>query len=140
MLTLCYGLPAVSHAFNNSDGGSDPVKGLIDQYSGLVSRLGFSGIMGVCTALAFKRVSRQAAVAVGAVFAGLQALAYAGYIKVDYQKVSDDAQRAMDVTGDGKFDKEDVKVIWSRLYDMLAYQLPNSAGFASGFALGFYKL
>eukprot|EP01039_Chlorochromonas_danica_P003510 gene3510-3845_t len=115
----------------------DPVKALIDQYGDVIQQLGLSGVFGACSAIALKRVSQQAAVVVGVIFAGLQGLAYAGYININYKKVSDDAQKAMDVTGDGKFDKEDVKVIWQHLYDILAYQLPNAGGFSAGFALGF---
>lgn len=113
---------------------------MLEKYGDLLTKLGLSGVMGICSAMALKKVSKQAAVAVGMVFIGLQGLSYAGYININYKKVSDDAQRAMDVTGDGKFDSKDIKAIWERLYDILAYQLPNAGAFSAGFSIGFRYL
>lgn len=118
------------------DDSSDPVKAFIHNYVGLLQKLGFSGFMGVCTAVAFKRVSREAATVVGIAFAGLQALSYYGYIHIDYGKVSGDAKKALDVNGDVKLDEKDLYSFWDKTKDVLAYNLPNAASFSAGFVLG----
>jgi uncharacterized membrane protein (Fun14 family) len=106
----------------------------------IMMKLGFSGVMGVCTAIALKRVSRQIAVVVGIVFGGLQALAYTGYISIDYKKVSNDAQKALDVTGDGKFDANDIKTLGNKAYDVLKHGLSAAGSFSAGFAVGFHYM
>eukprot|EP01031_Cornospumella_fuschlensis_P036147 gene36147-43841_t len=120
--------------------GGDPLQRLVGHYAGVLQQLGFSGFMGVCSALALKKISRQAAVAVGLAFGGLQLLAYLGYVRVDYQKVNDDAQRALDVTGDGKFDEQDLRVLSGRLTELLQQGLPAAGAFSAGFGLGLYYL
>ncbi len=77
-----------SFGFGGGDGGNDPMKRLIEQYGGILSQLGFSGVMGVCAGAALKKLSREVAVTIGLAFAGLQTLAYLGYIQIDYSRVS----------------------------------------------------
>ncbi|RYG63429.1 hypothetical protein EON64_15955, partial [archaeon] len=64
------------------------------------------------------------------VFGGLQLLNYLGYVQVNYKKVSDDAQRAMDVTGDGKFDTQDLRMLSGRLSSLLQQGLPAAGAFS----------
>jgi uncharacterized membrane protein (Fun14 family) len=94
--------------------------------------------MGICTGVAFKRLGNQAAYSIGLGFVGLQALVYLGYIKVDYKKVKDDAQRVADLNGDGKFDAKDVSAAWAKIKDVLVVNLPSAGGFSAGVALGLY--
>ena len=44
----------------------------------------------------------------------------------------------MDQNGDGKFDAEDVKVIWGTVRDILSTGVTSAAGFSSGMAIGLY--
>jgi uncharacterized membrane protein (Fun14 family) len=94
--------------------------------------------MGVCSGAALKRASREAAIAVGMAFAGLQALSYLGYIRIDYGKVQSDAQKALDLNNDGKLDEKDLYCLWDKVYAVLGYNLPQAGSFSSGFALGIY--
>lgn len=96
--------------------------------------------MGACSALALKRATKEIAIAVGMTFAGLQTLAYMGYITIDYNRVSKDASKVMDVNGDGKLDSKDFLIIWDKIKDVLGYHLPQAGSFTTGFAFAFYYL
>lgn len=94
--------------------------------------------MGACTGVALKRASREVATAIGVVFAGLQVLAYLGYITIDYNKVTKDSQRMIDLNGDGKIDEKDLESLWEKMKSVLGAQLPQAGSFSTGFALGCY--
>lgn len=94
--------------------------------------------MGICSGVALKKATRAAAATVGLVFVGLQALNYLGYITIDYSRVQKDAQKLVDVNGDGKVDSKDLYSLWDKVKDVLSYQLPQAGSFSTGFALGFY--
>lgn len=42
----------------------------------------------------------------------------------------------MDSDGDGQVTANDLRTYWSKLVHMLTFQLPSTAGFVSGLALG----
>lgn len=94
--------------------------------------------MGACTGVALKRASREVATAIGVVFAGLQVLAYLGYITIDYNKLTKDTQKVIDMNGDGKIDQKDLESAWEKIQSVLGAQLPQAGSFSTGFALGFY--
>ncbi len=81
---------------------SDPIERLIAQVVPVMAPLGFAGVMGFCSGVAAKRVSRESAYLVGVGFCILQGLSYMGYIHVNYTKVADDAKNALDADGDGQ--------------------------------------
>lgn len=94
--------------------------------------------MGVCTGVAMKRIGNGVATMVGIAFIALQGLNYAGYININYGKVTDDAKALMDADGDGKLTADDAKLLWARVKEALTYNLPSAGGFSAGFALGVY--
>ena len=53
----------------------------------LCSRLGFGGIMGVCSGIAVKKIGQTVAYMVGIAFIGLQFAQYKGLIEIDWLQV-----------------------------------------------------
>jgi uncharacterized membrane protein (Fun14 family) len=100
--------------------------------------LGFGGLMGICTGVAMKRIGNKMAAVIGTGFIVLQSMAYLGYIQIDYGKVTKDATKLVDQDGDGNLTSKDLKILWEKFKDILSYNLPSGAGFASGFFLGAY--
>lgn len=94
--------------------------------------------MGICSGVAFKRVGTAVATLIGISFAGLQVLAYYGYIQVDFNKMKKDAENVVDLNKDGKIDHKDVIAGWNKIKDMLTLNLPGMGGFSSGFAMALY--
>ena len=119
-------------------GGDDPMEKLIEMAYGQVSNIGFGGLMGICSGVAFKRVGTAMATGIGMCFAGLQLLSYFGYIKIDFEKVKDDAKKISDLNKDGKLDSKDLIVGWNKVKDVLGTNLPGMGGFSAGFAMGLY--
>jgi uncharacterized membrane protein (Fun14 family) len=129
-------------ACNSFGGGekddSDPVKAFLARYRAQINNLGFSGVMGICTAVAFKRVTREIAGLIGFGFIGLQVLSYYGYVNVNYDKIADDAQKVLDVSQDGKIDEKDLYGAWDKFKEVMGSHLPTAGSFSSGFVLGMY--
>mmetsp|Transcript_39982 Transcript_39982/g.110046 ORF Transcript_39982/g.110046 Transcript_39982/m.110046 type:complete len:194 (+) Transcript_39982:51-632(+) len=121
---------------SGSAGGDDAVDAIIDQVMPYVQKLGFGGIMGVCSGVALKRLGNQAAGAIGLGFIILQGLAYLGYIDIDYGKVKEDAKKMIDQDGDGKITAKDAKLFWRKVKELLTFHLPGMGGFSAGFVLG----
>lgn len=118
------------------NGKDDPIEKLIEIWGPEVQKLGFGGVMGICTAVAVKRIGSQAAYAGGLIFLLLQGLAYKGYISIDFKKIQSDATKSIDANGDGKFDTSDLLLYWAEFKKIMQYNLPGGGGFAAGFALG----
>ena len=92
----------------------------------------------MCAGYSVKFYGKQSAIAIGVVFAGLQTLQYLGYIQINHKKVISDVEKVLDANGDGKIDEKDALLVWDKVKEVLAFGLPNAAGFASGFSLGVY--
>jgi uncharacterized membrane protein (Fun14 family) len=71
--------------------------------------------MGYFAGVAFKRIGQEVSFLIGISFIGLQGLAYAGYIKIDYGKVQNEVVKKLDVDGDGKLTVNDVYVFWDKV-------------------------
>lgn len=115
---------------------SDPMAMAIDKMAPIMSQLSLGSVMGFCSGYAMKKVGKALAVVVGVGFVALQTAASYGYLEVKWQKISKDAQFKMDASGDGKVDKEDVKLWWKKLKALLTKNLPGNAGFSLGFLYG----
>jgi len=133
------GSVAVSGGPSSPNGDKpDPVMAMIDQYMPELQKLGFGGLMGICTGVATKRLGNNVAGIIGAGFIVLQGLSYMGYIKIDFGKISTDAQTLVDSDGDGKITANDLKMIWAKVLHFLTFNLPGAGGFSAGFVMGVY--
>ncbi|KAH6585069.1 hypothetical protein BASA50_000383 [Batrachochytrium salamandrivorans] len=102
-----------------------------------LGEIGIATIFGVTAGFATKRISKGAAMAVGVGFIGLQALARADLIKINWPRVEGFLIGKADVDGDGKFTGKDIQIGATRLIHNLSGDLPSAAGFAAAFYLGF---
>ena len=59
-------------------------------------QLGFGGVMGYCSGMAFRRVGRAFGVVIGLGFMGAQVAASSGYVDINWNKVKDDAIKPFD--------------------------------------------
>jgi uncharacterized membrane protein (Fun14 family) len=104
----------------------------------IIPQLGISGCAGICCGITLKQAGRGMAVVLGVTFTGLQLLSSLGYIHINYDKVTEDCNNAMDLNGDGKVDEKDAVLVYDKLMSLLTANLPNASGFCSGFCLGVY--
>jgi len=130
--------PAAAGGSPNNNKGAEMIERLIEQYSGQINELGMSGLLGVCSGMALKKIGKNAAVIVGTVFVMFQAFQRLGYIDINMKKVTKDLSTLADVDGDGKFDEKDVMLMWQRLKSMLEENMPSAASYGTGFGIGFY--
>jgi uncharacterized membrane protein (Fun14 family) len=75
---------------------NDPVTAALEKAKPIISQMSFGSIMGFCSGYALKKVGKAAAVVVGCGFVALQTAASYGYIKLDWARISDDAQKTLD--------------------------------------------
>ena len=102
----------------------------------LAGQLTFGTCLGCCAGYALKSVGRSAAFVVGVTFVGLQTLQYCGYININWGKVQKDVVGVFDKDGDGTVGRADLKSHWDSVMRVLRFNLPSSAGFGIGVALG----
>lgn len=141
--TLCQDVMLLAAAEGPSGGGvpkknNNPVEKIIDVVLSNCGELTLAGGLGFCSGYALNQVGKAAAMAVGIVFIIAQTAAYNGYIDIKWGKVQKDMIAKVDPNGDGKIDSEDVKLWYRKLLKIMKTNLPSSAGFSSGFALGIY--
>ena len=103
----------------------------------LATKVSVGSLFGVCTGVAVKRLTRDAAYGVGVGFICLQALSHYGYISIHWGKVGKDIEKAADQNGDGKFDATDLKIMVQRAIKWLSHGVPDAAGFTTGLYVGF---
>jgi uncharacterized membrane protein (Fun14 family) len=75
---------------------NDPMASALEKAKPYVEQLTFGSIMGFCSGYALKKVGKAAAVVVGCGFIALQTAASYGYIKLDWARISEDAQKKLD--------------------------------------------
>ncbi|GMH42340.1 hypothetical protein BSKO_10259 [Bryopsis sp. KO-2023] len=109
---------------------------LVEMGAPIVNNLGFSGVAGLSVAIAIKVVGSVVAVVLGLGFVALQVLSYYGIIDIKWKVLEDNLVEALDVSGDGKVDKEDAKIILDNGLRLLSQGVPSVAGFCAGFLLG----
>eukprot|EP00927_Polykrikos_kofoidii_P032573 TRINITY_DN27703_c0_g1_i2.p1 TRINITY_DN27703_c0_g1~~TRINITY_DN27703_c0_g1_i2.p1 ORF type:complete len:244 (+),score=36.78 TRINITY_DN27703_c0_g1_i2:61-732(+) len=102
----------------------------------LGGQLTLGSTLGWCAGMALRTFGRVAAVGVGGTFCIVQALAYKGFIEVDWRKVEKQYLRLMDKDQDGAIGVHDVTHVWNRAQDVLAFNLPAGAGFTAGLVYG----
>ncbi|CAJ1960710.1 unnamed protein product [Cylindrotheca closterium] len=119
-----------------ADPNTDPVDSALDKLKPIMSQLSFGSVLGYCSGMALKKLGKAAAFVVGVGFIGVQSAVRAGYVKVNWTKIKDDAISPLDTTGDGKVDMDDVKGWWKKLRVILTNELPGAGGFSLGFITG----
>ena len=108
----------------------------LEKLSPAMSQLSVGSVMGFCSGYAMKKVGKALAVVVGLGFVALQTAASYGYLEIKWQKISDAAKKSVDPNSDGKFDKEDIIILWKKVKAVLTTNLPSNAGFSLGFLCG----
>jgi uncharacterized membrane protein (Fun14 family) len=108
----------------------------LEKLKPIFSNLSFGAVMGYCSGTALKKVGRALAVVIGIGFIGLQTAVSAGFITVDWSKISGHVKNKIDATGDGKLDIDDAKAYWKKLKSVLTNKVPAAGGFSLGFLYG----
>eukprot|EP00035_Acanthoeca_spectabilis_P007493 m.137428 g.137428 ORF g.137428 m.137428 type:complete len:280 (+) comp13973_c0_seq2:1929-2768(+) len=92
---------------------------------------------GFAMGYAAKKSAKIATVVIGVLVFTVQALSFGGYVDTNWENVSEDFVGWLDANGDGKFDSEDVKMLWTRFANVAGYNLPAGSGWAGGLVMGF---
>ncbi len=88
--------------------------------------LGFGGLAGLVVGYTAKKLTKLAALLLGALFIALQLLVYFGFVTVDWGAVEEAAKPALaDET------------LRNQAWEVLTGNLPFAGGFGVGFAIGF---
>jgi uncharacterized membrane protein (Fun14 family) len=105
------------------------VNELPELLSGPWATLGFGGVAGAAVGYTAKKVTKLAALVLGAVFILVQLLVYLGFVEVHWNTVQSAAET---VWRDGHG-----VTLAERAWTVLVANLPFGGGFVAGFALGF---
>lgn len=101
----------------------------MDTMMGPLAGLGFGGLAGAAVGYTAKKLTKMLALLLGVVFIVIQALAYNGFVQVDWVGLQTTAEHA--VYG------EEGRSLAEQAWQMLTANLPWGGGFVAGFALGF---
>ncbi|KAL4506541.1 hypothetical protein ABPG72_000112 [Tetrahymena utriculariae] len=93
-------------------------------------------VFGYCSGAFTRRMARIGVFVSGGLFVTAQLLSFQGYVNIEWNKMEQDAVKALDQNGDNKIDMQDFKIIYDKYLSTLQYRLPSSTGFAAGFLLG----
>ena len=98
----------------------------------LGGQLSVGALLGYSAGYAINVTAHVAAYFVGIVFISIQYLAWKGMVKIQWSEILDQAEKALDRDGDGKFDIEDAKIWWNDLLTILTWNMPGGSGFLFG--------
>lgn len=117
--------------------GDDVVQQYLERAKVAGPAVGFGGMLGYCSGLAFRKVGKVFGVAVGLTFMGVQTAASSGYITVNWDKVKNDSFiKPLDANKDGIVNLDDAEIHWKKYSSMMTDKVPNAGGFAAGFLMG----
>jgi len=97
--------------------------------SGPWATLGFGGVAGAAVGYTAKKVTKLAALLLGALFIAVQLLVYWDFIDVHWETVQSTAQ--------GVWQDSQGVTLAERAWHVISANLPFGGGFVAGFALGF---
>ena len=99
--------------------------------------ISLGGVCGFASGYAVKKASKVALLGFGVVFMGLQGLAAAEFIQINWTNVAKAFDSQLDLNHDGKVNQTDVELAVQRLQGRLSAGMgPAAAGFAPGLAAG----
>ncbi|MDZ7800248.1 MAG: FUN14 domain-containing protein [Trueperaceae bacterium] len=93
-----------------------------------LEQLGFGAVAGFVAGYALKKVGKLAAVVVGLFFVGVQLLAWAGYLTIEWGRVRAEVEPLLAPSS--------LNEAWHALVSVLTYNVPFAAAFVPGFLLG----
>ncbi|EKX45498.1 hypothetical protein GUITHDRAFT_163302 [Guillardia theta CCMP2712] len=108
----------------------------MDQLSPIMSQLTIGTTMGFASGYALRTIGKMAAVLVGCSFMLLQGAAYKGWVHINWNAATKDLHSVLDQDGDGDFDMDDMKILFTRFVEVATYNLPSGTGFTAGLLLG----
>ncbi len=101
---------------------------MLDQIAPYLGQVSFGGLAGFAVGYALKKVGRVALVVFGLLFIAVQLLAYFGLIEVNWLRIQQIAQPALQKTG--------LESAWNALLGVLTQNLPFAGAFVPGLILG----
>jgi len=105
--------------------------------TGIPTEISYGFVCGYSSGYALKKVGKMVSIAFGLSFALLQSLAYAGYIQLNHEALKRDIMdKYLDLNHDGKVDEQDLKLLYNKALQILTFNIPGGAGFATGFIGG----
>jgi len=104
--------------------------------TGIPQSLSYGFVAGYCSGYAAKKAGKLIALAAGGVYAGLQLLAFNGFIKINHDAIEDEFISYADLNNDGSVDGKDLAIAQQRGMEILKFGVPSIGGFGTGFALG----
>jgi len=105
--------------------------------TGVPTEISYGMVAGWTAGFALKKIGKVIAVAVGAVFIGLQTLAYQGFITLHHTAIERKFKEMCDMNSDGKVDTDDAMVLADQVKEILGASLPAGGGFGVGLLAGF---
>lgn len=102
---------------------------LTELLKGPAAGMGFGGVAGLIVGYTAKKITKLAALLLGALFILIQILVYEGFITVNWT--------AVQTTAEGVWKDPHGVTLADRAWHALTANLPFGGGFAAGFALGF---
>eukprot|EP00240_Pyramimonas_obovata_P013454 CAMPEP_0118936036 /NCGR_PEP_ID=MMETSP1169-20130426/15974_1 /TAXON_ID=36882 /ORGANISM="Pyramimonas obovata, Strain CCMP722" /LENGTH=226 /DNA_ID=CAMNT_0006879133 /DNA_START=70 /DNA_END=747 /DNA_ORIENTATION=+ len=116
------------------------LEGMIDKFvdtaAPYASTMGISGIVGFAIAAAGKNIAKGLVTVIGVFLIVEQALAYKGFITINWNEMERQGKALLDINKDGVMDKDDAKFLLKNLVKIAGTGLPSAAGFYAGFLLG----
>jgi uncharacterized membrane protein (Fun14 family) len=101
---------------------------IIDQITPYLGQISFGGLSGFAVGYALKKVGRVALVVFGLLFITLQALAYAGFIEVNWLRIQQVANPVLE--------RNSLEGTWKGLLAVLTQNIPFAGAFVPGLLLG----
>ncbi len=96
--------------------------------TGPFAELGFGGFAGFVVGFTTKKAAKVIAIALGALFIGVQVLAYYGMVEVHWETLQNGAEQL--------WQGNEGVTLAEKAWHVISYNLPFGGGFLAGFALG----